>query len=575
MKKLIAIVLTLLMLCALALPASAAPTPLITQQPQSPVYQENAKADYRVTVKGKNLECLWFLVTVDEEGKEMTYNLSDRTADHPWKDQVELSQSEQKESVTAYTTFTCRFKTIPLALNGSRLYAIVGGSISATAYIQVAAQAGTPPIINATVDVTATQGDTGVECSVTPRKSEWNYRWYEASDNNLDGKQPVGTQSSFVVDTSTAGTRNYVCVVTTADGGKTLSCVIPVTVEPLEITGEDVLEAAEGSNYDFQFTSNGANASFDVSDKDRTTLEQYGLTLTKEGLLQGKPTKAGTCTFAVKVKNNSVEVTRNFTLKIQQTSVILDVMEAPAKQVYQIGETLDLTGLRVKIQNPDGTVIESKDGEGLTVPTEPFTEAGEQVIKAAYGDSFVTFRVKVEEAADSTEPTEPATEPTEPDTQNKPSDLDTPQPDTVPATTDPGNSQDDDPGKGPTKPTVSNAAPDKDDDGDSGIPWWLLLIAVIAAAGIGVCVTVLIMQKKQLTAPVPVVAAPAEKEDDHGYTDVPEDVGLDDSVDAFLADSGDLYTEASAAPFLTEPENPFLEDTAEDAPEEMRSLFDK
>lgn len=570
MKKLIAIVLTLLMLCALALPASAAPTPLITQQPQSPVYQKGADAKYSVTARGENLECLWFLATVDEEGKEVVYNLSDPTAEHPWKKIVNLTSSEQVSNFARYSIFTCVFTSIPLDLNGSYLYAMVGDTTSATAYIQVAEEASTPPNINATVAVTAIEGDMGVECSVTPYQSGWTYQWYETSSD-----QPIGNQSTLVVDTSTAGTRNYVCVVTTADGGKTQSCVIPVTVEPLEITGEDVLEAAEGSDYDFQFTSNVANASFDVSDKDRTTLEQYGLTLTKEGLLQGKPTKAGTCTFAVKVKNNSVEVTRNFTLKIQQTSVILDIMEAPAKEVYQIGETLDLTGLRVKIQNPDGTVIESKDGEGLTVPTEPFTEAGEQVIKATYGDSFVTFRVKVEEAADSTEPTDPTTEPTEPDTQNKPSDLDTPQPDTVPPTTAPGNSQGDDPGKGPTKPTVSNAALDKDDDGDSGFPGWLLLIAVIAAAGIGVCVTVLIMQKKQLTAPVPVVAAPAEKEDDHGYTDVPEDVGLDDSVDAFLADSGDLYTEASAAPFLTEPENPFLEDTAEDAPEEMRSLFDK
>ncbi len=563
MKKLITIVLTLLMLCSFALPASATTTPVITQQPQSPVYGENAKAVYSVTVQGAYLRCSWYL---EFEGE--TYDLSGGTADHPWKAHVSGFTTDHTLNGN-YVTFTCTFSDITAGLNGSCIYAkIDDGHVeidSAKAYIQVTADAKTPPSINVPVEMQANRGeilDLSCQASVTGN-AELSYLWYETATGNLQDIAAISGsegKATLRVNTETCGTRYYVCLVTTADGGKAYSSVITVTVtEPAKITTTALPDATQGQEYKFQLEATGDNVTFAAENAGQLTAA--GLTLTQDGVLQGTPTKTGKFPITITAENPFGKDQIAFTLQVAEGQAVLLLIEAPLKETYKVGETLDLTGMKVLIQNPDGTTTESLNGKNLTVTTEPFTQAGEQVVQVQYGESTLSLHILVEEAAE-TEPTEPSTEATEPTPGQNVSPTD-------------GNNSNHGQGSYGGSYYTPRPAPDQDQDSGGGIPWWLLLIAVIAAAGVGVCVTILIMQKKPIPpAPVPPVAPPSE-EPDHGYADVPQDVGLEDSADMFFAESTVAGAEAMSAPSLTEPAKLYPEDTAEDTPEQMRSLFDE
>lgn len=78
----------------------------------------------------------------------------------------------------------------------------------------------------------------------------------------------------------------------------------------------------------------------------------------------------------------------------QVAEITLQVMELPKKIVYELGETLDVTGLKVNIISNSGIVI-SRDGADLTIPNIVFNTEGKQQIEVKYQDAVTSFEVAV------------------------------------------------------------------------------------------------------------------------------------------------------------------------------------
>ena len=166
---------------------------------------------------------------------------------------------------------------------------------------------------------------------------------------------------------------------------------------------------------------------------------------------------------------------------------VAQLLKAPNKVEYHSGETLDLTGLKVRVIKTDGTYFDSQNGEQLSVPTQPLTTPGEQKIKVAYGDSFDIFIVTVREA--------PTTDPTDPDDSTET---------TVPSTSDNPANGTESPTDGTESPTdgtettePTDTADKNEGQNDKGMPWWGILLIALAAAGAGVGITVVVLKKKK------------------------------------------------------------------------------
>ena len=86
------------------------------------------------------------------------------------------------------------------------------------------------------------------------------------------------------------------------------------------------------------------------------------------------------------------------TSKPEETSKsTLQIVQLPNKTVYNIGETLDLTGLKVNIVTSDGIII-SQDGKELSVSPTKFDSEGEKKIQVKYQGLTATFKITVNPA---------------------------------------------------------------------------------------------------------------------------------------------------------------------------------
>ena len=163
---------------------------------------------------------------------------------------------------------------------------------------------------------------------------------------------------------------------------------------------------------------------------------------------------------------------------------VVQLLQAPKKVEYVAGETLDLTGLKVRVITTDGTCFESENGDKLTVTTNPLTTPGEQKIKVKYGDAFDIFIVTVKQAPATTptaQPTDPTAQPTV-----QPTDPTTTPSATVPVGGDAGDA-----------PAGTDPDPDPDGETPAGMPWWGILLIAVAAAGVGAAVVILVVKSKK------------------------------------------------------------------------------
>ena len=234
MKKFTALLMITLLAAAMLVPVSAAEKPVITLQPQNYVYPEFASALWSVGATGENLSYDWYIVY-----NGTAYRTADAFAEnHPWLNGVTGSGYGSNE---AGDTFF--IEGIGSALDGALIYCVVsneaGSVTSESAYISVNGKK-SPPRLNVPALVTVEQ-ETVVKLLCDAEAAEGDsvssYAWFETPTGQLKDIVAIGSSGGqpeedpvLVCDTSTPGTRYYVCYVMTKLGGMAYSSVIPVTV---------------------------------------------------------------------------------------------------------------------------------------------------------------------------------------------------------------------------------------------------------------------------------------------------------------------------------------------------------
>ena len=470
MKKLICFLV--LIVLAFSMPVYAAEAPVITLQPQNPVYPEYSCAVYTVKATGSNLSAVWYM---NFEGK--TYNISDRSVIAPWEAYAGELYGHNQEG----NTFTFSFTGIESGLNGAEIYCVVSnssGSVTSQKALISIGGTGTPPDIEVPASLTVKQGYVA-ELTCKASGSGLCYTWYETSTGKLVDITAVnrGTEnaSSFRPETGAVGTRWYVCGVENGEGGICYSSVIPVTVtaaaatvEP-QITTKSLPEATVGKSYSCQLSCTDGDATFAVyyNPGGSNQFEQTGLTLTQHGQLEGMPSKAGTYTFTVSAVGDGGEDYQTLTLTVEEAEVKIELVKKPDKLSYKLGEEIDLTGLVVNITKADGTTVEAKDGDMVKITAgEKLEQIGKHEMTISYEDVSVTITVKVAKADE--EETEP-TEETEPKEESK---------------------------KKTSKSKKENKESD-DDEGQDNMPLVLIIGGSVLLLVITVAVVIVIIKKKK------------------------------------------------------------------------------
>lgn len=88
-------------------------------------------------------------------------------------------------------------------------------------------------------------------------------------------------------------------------------------------------------------------------------------------------------------------------IRVEFAAPTMEILSTPKKTVYTSGETLDLTGMHVRLHVGNG-YLDSYDGKGLTITKDPLITLGEQKIAVRWKGAFDVFYVTVKEAAHTT-----------------------------------------------------------------------------------------------------------------------------------------------------------------------------
>ena len=271
MKKFTALLMITLLAAAMLVPVSATDKPL---QPQNSVYPEFASALWSVEATGENLSYNWYIVY-----NGTAYRTADSFAEnHPWLNGVTGSGYGSNEAGDTFFV-----EGIGSALDGALIYCVVsneaGSATSESAYISVSGKK-FPPQLNVPASVTVEQ-DTVLklfcEAETSGDDSVSSYAWFETPTGQLKDIVAMGSSGGqpeedpvLVCDTSTPGTRYYVCYVMTKLGGMAYSSVIPVTVTEKTV----VTPPSESSD----LTDSQATSAPDCTSEPETTLPSDGET---------------------------------------------------------------------------------------------------------------------------------------------------------------------------------------------------------------------------------------------------------------------------------------------------------
>lgn len=234
MRKTIAIFLCVLLLAGLSVNVWAAPEePVITMQPQSPNYPNYSVAIYTVKVEGTNLMATWYM-----EWMGKTYTISNIGGTmQDWEPYAGEAYGAKKLDDN---TFAFIFEGIEYDLDGAYIWCVIeDGHYDVTSQkvrISVGNSNTPPEIVSIPVQVTVAQGEEAeIRCvAKSSDGSQLSFLWYETDTGRMEDMRAVnrGTETSdyLFCDTSSLGTRNYICMVKTSDGGVAYSSLVPVTV---------------------------------------------------------------------------------------------------------------------------------------------------------------------------------------------------------------------------------------------------------------------------------------------------------------------------------------------------------
>lgn len=84
-------------------------------------------------------------------------------------------------------------------------------------------------------------------------------------------------------------------------------------------------------------------------------------------------------------------------IKVDYRAPAIEIVSPPKKLVYTAGETLDLTGMQVRVTVDNG-FYDLYNGDKLDITKNPLTTVGEQKIAVRYKGAFDVFFVTVKEA---------------------------------------------------------------------------------------------------------------------------------------------------------------------------------
>lgn len=225
--RIISLTLAVALLLSLWIPlASATSAPVITLNPQNAVWPKGSNASFSTeALNGVDAVYHWYIA---QNGTVYDTETEDATA----------AGFAASGFSTSAGGAILTLNGITAKADGAYVYCVVtndaGGATSARARVTVGGTVA-PPKMRLPAALTVEIGqEAKLTCIVTHSDvGKLDYIWYETTTGALEDIIAIEGENgmSFVCDTSTAGTRYYVCRVKTAKGGIGYSSVIPVTVK--------------------------------------------------------------------------------------------------------------------------------------------------------------------------------------------------------------------------------------------------------------------------------------------------------------------------------------------------------
>ena len=234
MKKFVSLLLIIFVVCLGILPVSAASDePVIILEAQSPNYPEYSVAIYTVKASGKNLNATWYM---EWQGK--TYTISNIGGSiQDWEVYAGESYGAKKLDDS---TFAFVFEGIEKELDGAYIWCVIKDGkyelVGKKTRITVGGESTPPEIVSIPTMLTVEQGDEAeIRCvAKSANSAQLSFLWYETDSGKLEDIRAVNrgeeTTDYMICDTAALGTRNYLCMVKSSDGGVIYSSIVPVTV---------------------------------------------------------------------------------------------------------------------------------------------------------------------------------------------------------------------------------------------------------------------------------------------------------------------------------------------------------
>lgn len=499
MRKLMSVLLCLCLALTLAAPVMAATVPAIVRQPQNPTFPEYGVAEYSVTVYGENLKCTWFL-----RFDGVWYDISTpRDSAAPWEGYAGETYGAVQSSEGMYTTFTYFFGGIDPALSGCTIYAVIeDGHYSLTsdeAFITVSGNA-YPPTTSVAAGMEVYQGEgVSLYCEASdPEGGSLSYVWYETSSGRLQDmiamNRGAETGDTLYCDTSSTGTRYYLCMVTTSGGGSAYTSVIPVTVIPRDtnvqipvlMTANSAAEPGGKLTVDLEAMANYDAWIYNAWLERSATYQWYknGSAYSQKSSVSFTQADVGSTWYVLVTCGDLTLKSDNYTvLSVAEPPVITTTAlpDATAGEFYNTKlSCTDGDAVFTAYYNPGkANDLESaglyitQHGEIEGTPTEAGTYSFTICASGEGGEGYQTFTLTVlpPETTESTETTGEKS-------QGNPKDK-----------FRPGEADDSE------APTTEPEEPAPEASG--GMPWWAVLLIALAATGAGVGVTVFILTRKK------------------------------------------------------------------------------
>lgn len=237
-----------------------------------------------------------------------------------------------------------------------------------------------------------------------------SYQWYYNNYNsNHDGTLIKDeTSSIYKPSTSATGTTYYYCEVTNTNKGSTstfISATVAVTVEEAAVSYISVSTLPKRTEYTVGDWLDAAGMKLHVVyTNGRTEDIDAGF-----GLYPTELTDAGTINITVDYKGK--ECTFPVTVKEDEKKIEnMSIISKPTKLEYNVGDTLDTTGLKLRVSYAGGKTEDVTTGFTCTPTT--LSKEGTQAITVTYGGKSTSFTVKVSKANDDVQSITIAVQPT-------------------------------------------------------------------------------------------------------------------------------------------------------------------